>query len=84
MYKGNMYEFVEKLDLYLKKNYDGDCRLIFAITPNIPDEPISSTPYIAFFLPGEMSARAYSVTDSLDFEEQVIDYVNKRLEDVQR
>lgn len=72
MYRGNMYEFTEKVNKYLKEKYK--CRLIFGYF-----KKGGSTYYLAFFGPTQMSATAYAVYDREDFEQQVIDFINNEL-----
>ena len=77
MYKGNMGDFVTKVSEYLKANYE--CKLIFG---EVPTE--NGGYYIAFFEPAQATAMGYAVYDSDNFEQQIYDYVNKQLENVQR
>lgn len=77
MYKGNMKDFVNKVDSYINKHYSA--KLIFGKTVINSKVKI----FLAYFAPGQMGAVGYEVFDTDDFEEQVYDYVNKQLEDVQ-
>lgn len=75
MYKGNMRDFVEKLDKYLWDKYEG--RIYFSkITINGVTDML-----ISFFPKGTISTRAYRVYDREDFEDQVYDYVNEKLKE---
>lgn len=73
MYKGNMRDFVEKVDIYLRREYD--CMLSYIYTSNTQH-------LIAFFEPGAYSAPGYEVFDREDFEQQVYDYVNEELKNI--
>ena len=75
MYDGNMGDFVFKLNTYLKKQHS--CKLTFGHIPEVDRY------YIAFFADGQPAAMGYEVFDTEDFEQQVYDFVNKELEDVQ-
>ena len=79
MYRGNMGDFIQKLNDYIQRKYDS--RIIFGSIDYDVDEIIY---YIAFFGPLQKGgAIGYKVFDREDFEDQVIDYVNKCLEYVQ-
>ena len=73
MYRGNMWEFVNKVDEYLKKHYN--CKIIFGSYGN-------TEYYVAFFAGEQPSAVGYTVFDSEDFEQQIYDFVNNELEDI--
>jgi len=75
MYKGNMREFVDEVDRYLRKHYD--CKIIFGKTGSLIPEY-----YVAFFAGSQPSAVGYTVFDSDNFEEQIYDFVNSELEDI--
>jgi hypothetical protein len=77
MYKGNMGDFVQKVNDYILKNYN--CRVIFG---NIPVGDLGGY-FIAFFAPDRQSAIGYQVYDREDFEQQIYDYVNHQLDHVQ-
>lgn len=87
MYKGNMRDFVEKLDLYLAKNYG--CKLIFiAMKDNLYRSNSKTTGdgkgtifLICFFAKNQGANVAYEVYDRENFEDQVIDYVKKKMEE---
>ena len=73
MYKGNMQDFCHRLSSYLRENYNS--KLLFG--------KYSEYYYVAFFGPDTDGAVAYRVFDSEDFEQQVYDYINEELKDVQ-
>jgi hypothetical protein len=77
MYKGNMGDFVSKVDVYLRKHYD--CKIIFG---RVPIEDVGKY-FVAFYAPSQRAAIGYEVFDKENFEEQIYDYVNKELSDVQ-
>jgi len=76
MYNGNMWEFVNKVDEYLRKHYD--CKIIFGRTLTLTENEY----YVAFFAGEQPSAVGYTVFDSANFEQQIYDFVNSELEDV--
>ena len=73
MYKGNMQDFCHKVNEYLQREYSS--LLQFG--------KIDNSYFVAFFHPYVMSTSAYEVFDTEDFEQQIYDFVNNELEDVQ-
>ena len=73
MYKGNIHNFIQRVNLYIEDKYN--CKLILV--------RIKSEYAIGFFGPEDESVEAYCVYDREDFEEQIYDYINKNLIDVQ-
>lgn len=76
MYKGNMTDFVESVDRYLGKYYD--CKIIL-----ISATATDNRNFVALFAPGQVASMGYEVYDTENFEQQIYDYVNKSLENVQ-
>ncbi len=74
MYKGNMYDFCEKVSVYLRREFE--CSLVFG-------KAEGGYYFVAFFGPETVSSIGYLVYDTEDFEQQIYDYVNNELEDVQ-
>lgn len=78
MYKGNMGDFAERVNLYLQKHYDS--KLVFG---KIPSNLEDGEYFVAFFAPGQEGAVGYRVFDSANFEQQIYDYINEELSNVQ-
>lgn len=74
MYKGNMHDFCLRLNEYLKREHNS--MLVFGKSDNLGY-------FVAFFPPEAGSAVGYRVFDTEDFEQQIYDYINNELEDVQ-
>ena len=77
MYKGNMKDFVDKVNVYLNKHYN--CSITFGQY----SDSDKTEYFVAFFAGDQVSAVGYKVFDSANFEQQIYDYVNNELEDVQ-
>jgi hypothetical protein len=86
MYKGNMGDFVQKVNDYLKRKHDCLLSFSYVVLPAPVDgsglEP-DSYYCVAFFAPGQKMAYGYKVFDREDFEQQIYDYVNEELSNVQ-
>ena len=75
MYKGNMQDFVERLDRYLHKEYGGQLRFGRVTINGLTNI------FVAFFPKGVIGTQAYHIYDREDFEEQIYDYVNQKLKE---
>lgn len=74
MYKGNMYDFCNKVSEYLMREHS--CSLVFG-------KHKEGYYFVAFFSPEINSTVGYLVYDTEDFEQQIYDFINNELEDVQ-
>lgn len=73
MYKGNMQDFIDRLDEYLEKKYNSKLILGKYTIDGL------TIIYIVYFHENEFACRGYKVYDREDFEQQVYDYVNHKI-----
>lgn len=74
MYKGNIYEYIEKLDEWLKENYN-------LTTMIYKFENVSKESYLYIVVRAMFRSVSYGKTvyDTADLEEQIIDYVKQAM-----
>lgn len=77
MYKGNIFEFVEKLNYFLKDN--GHQRELY-IRPNPVGSYNSEAPYILWWGYRNGTSSGEYFYDTEDFEEKVYDFVKRKLQ----
>lgn len=84
MYKGNMYEFVERVSEYTQRVYGKTFELGYQDLPIFSPKGGFESSYKGYVIWDKYMAGGATgsiVTDSEDFEQQVYDFVNRRLDD---
>lgn len=71
MYKGNMGDFCEKANNFLLEKYN--CSIHF--------HTWRDRSFVAFFGPFDSGAEGYEVFDNEDFEKEMYEFINKKLEE---